>query len=127
MRFKGQDVNDAILEWAKEELKGGPTRTYDLGKFLFTVSSGTAGLVVAIQKLGGLNQYVHRKTLISALILLAVSICISLDMVRPRVWNTEADLHDEYDKHIKRFIKSLRAWVVIWGIGAILGIISVMF
>lgn len=127
MKLKGQDVNEAILDWAKDELKSGPSRTYDLGKFLFTVSSGTAALVVAIQKLGGLNQYVHQKTLVTSLVLLAISICIALDMVRPRVWNEEADLHAEYKAHIRRFIKSLRLWFIIWGAGAITGLFSVMF
>lgn len=127
MKLAGKDVDEAIREWAKTELKEGTARTYDLGKFFFSVSSGTTGLIVAIQKLGGLNQYVHKKTLIAALGLLAASICIALDMVRPRVQNENVDLHDAYTGEIKQFIRRTWVWFIAWGLGSVLGVISAVF
>ena len=52
-RIRGEDVDLGLKEWINEELKSGPGKEYDLGKFFFTVSSGTIGFLLAAEKLTG--------------------------------------------------------------------------
>ena len=39
--LKGEDVASSVRDWLKEEIKKGPGSKNDLGKFYFSVSTGT--------------------------------------------------------------------------------------
>ena len=51
MKLEGETVNEGLKSWIISELKTAPSREYDLGKFFFTVSTGTIGAIVAIERL----------------------------------------------------------------------------
>jgi hypothetical protein len=126
MKPRGQDTTDAIREWSKDELKGGPARAYDLGKFFFTVSTGTAGLVTGVQKLGGSTHL--SKSFVTSLILFGGSLFVALNMVRPRLWTLrgDSDLFDEHKKHITRAIYNMWVWFALWFVGAIFGFYAIL-
>jgi hypothetical protein len=107
-------------------LKGGPARAYDLGKFFFTVSTGTAGLVTGIQKLSGGTHL--SKSFVASLILFGGSLFVALNMVRPRLWQLggDTDLFEEHKKYITRAISNMWTWFALWLIGAILGFHAVL-
>ena len=53
MRPTGQNIASAIQEWIREEIKRSASIRHDLGKFFFAVTSGTAGVIISIEKLSG--------------------------------------------------------------------------
>lgn len=127
MKPRGQETADAIREWSKDELKGGPSRAYDLGKFFFTVSIGTAGLVTGVQKLSDSTQL--PKSLVFSLILFGISIFVALNMVRPRIWKLGegTDLFDEHRKRIVAAIINMWLWFIFWFVGTIFGFHAVLY
>jgi hypothetical protein len=126
MQPKGQDIAQAIRDWTKEEIKSSPSRSYELGRFLFGVSVGTVGIVSAIAKLGqsqslGLG---YRISLIS----FALSILVALEKARPRNWmlDGKTNLFDEHQRIINRGIRYTVAWFIFWFIAFAVGLYSAM-
>jgi hypothetical protein len=125
IRPRGEDTVTALRDWAKDELKGGPARAYDLGKFFFTVSTGTAGLVTGVIKLGTPNSY--PKSLIYSLVVFGMSILVTLNMVRPRVWTLgdSTDLINEHERTIKLAVRRMWVWFGLWAIGLAFGFYAI--
>jgi hypothetical protein len=125
MKMRGEDTEAGLREWVKAEIKDGPKQTYDLGKFFFSVSIGTIGAIVAIEKLN--QQSAMDCPMVAGLILLAVSIVIALDMARPRkcVIGGETDLLDEYSRQIRFAQVRTWVWFAVWGAGAVCGALAV--
>ena len=46
----GQDTATALREWIADDIKEASKRIFELGKFLFGVSSGSVGVLVTISK-----------------------------------------------------------------------------
>jgi hypothetical protein len=114
MRARGQDTADAIRDWTKDEIKKGPSDLYDLGKFFFTVSSGSAGLVGTVAKLD--TSFQIGPSIAVALLLYVASILIALDMVRPQITaiNGATDLLGLYEKRLRRGIHRVWIWFSLW-------------
>lgn len=125
MKMRGEDTESGLREWVKAEIKDGPKQTYDLGKFFFSVSIGTIGAIVAIEKLN--QQSVMDCPMVAGLVLLSVSVVVALDMARPRryVIGGDTDLLDEYSKQIR--FAQIRTWVwfAVWAAGAVCGALAV--
>jgi len=126
MKPKGQDTIDAIREWAKDELKNGPSQVYELGKFFFAVSTGMVSLFLGVEKLGP-NPHLTN-SLIAAVMFFLISIFLALSMVIPRVWNLrgETDLYEEYINQIKNASTIVWIWFAMWLLGMFFGIIAIM-
>lgn len=121
IRLRGEDIVEGLRDWIKSGLKEGPRQGYDLGKFFFSVSVGTIGALVAIEKLNTLPQM--DCLMLLALCLLFFSVVIALLLALPRTYRVrgETDLLTEYNEQIKRIIIYVWVWFFLWLIGAIIG------
>jgi hypothetical protein len=124
MRLRGEDVEEGLRGWIKSELSDGPKQSYELGRFLFSVTLGTAGLFVAIGELrevGSLSAYFGW-----ALFLLLLSAAPALDLAMPKAMNLggSTDLVEAYNTRVKLIKRHLLAWLALWLIGTILGAAS---
>lgn len=119
IRPRGQDTVEAFREWAKDEIKSGVERAYDLGKFLFTVSSATIGLLVGFSKAFSVEP--TKASVAFAILVLTGSIGIALWMVIPRIWvlRPQTDLAQEYADIITLSRIQLWLWTALWGIGVV--------
>ena len=126
MILGGDDIEEGIKNWIKEEIKSGPTREYDLGKFLFSVSSGTTGLLFLAEKLGGSSSWSN--SLILSFIILTCTSALSLFMVVPKKWEImeDDDLQDVRNNIIKRTVHSAWWWFGLWCLGLGVGISAVI-
>lgn len=126
MRPKGDDIAQAIRDWAKDEVISSPSRSYELGRFLFGVSVGTIGIISALAKLGPAQVLnLHYKL---SLICFALSILVALNMARPRNWKLdgETNLFEEHKRIINKGIRRTVIWFILWFIGFVLGLYGVM-
>ena len=121
IRLKGEDVAEGLRDWVKAELKEGPKQAYDLGKFFFSVSVGTIGALVAIDKLNQTTSI--GRLLLCSLVTLFISILISLFLSLPKKYpiGGETDLLNEYREQIGTTIKYVWLWFSFWLLGTILG------
>lgn len=125
MKMRGEDTESGLREWVKSEIKDGPKQTYDLGKFFFSVSTGTIGAIVAIEKLN--QQSAMDCYMVIGLLLLAVSIVVALDMARPRKYMVggDTDLLDEYSRQIRFAQVRTWMWFAVWAAGTVFGALAV--
>lgn len=126
MILGGDDIEDGIKSWIKEEIKAGPTREYDLGKFLFSVSSGTIGLLFIAEKLESTPSWTT--TLIVSFVILTIASALSLFMVVPKKWEIKEDddLQDVRNDIIKRTVIGAWIWFGLWCLGLGIGINAVV-
>ena len=123
MRITGQQIADGVNAWVADELKWGPSREYDLGKFLFTVGTGTIGFLLVAAKLDRATAEWNWQ-LVASLILLILAIAISMVMVQPKKWGVDdtTDLFDRRAEIIKRTVFEARLWFLFWALGLIAGV-----
>ena len=127
MRIKGKDVDTGLREWINEELKSGSSKEYDLGKFFFTVSSGTIAFLLAAEKLTDGASWSYQ--LVFSFIVLLVAMIISLVMVVPKQWSVDefTDLFDKRSGIIVRTIRETYLWFALWLVGVCLGVWAVFY
>src|SRR5262245_24386783 len=125
MKLRGEDVVEGLRDWVKSELKEGPRQGYDLGKFFFSVSVGTIGVVATIEKLS--SSPAIDSPMIVSLLALSASIVVSIVLVYPRRHSVggETDLLEEYERQITRVRSLVLVWSVLWAIGLVSGAIAV--
>ena len=125
MRLRGNDVEDALRDWVKSEIKEAAQHAYDLGKFFFSVSVGTIGAEAAIEKLNSTSRM--DAPMLSSFLVLLVSILLAINLARPRrlVVGGETDLLQLYNRQVTLALIQTWTWFVLWLAGAILGVIAV--
>ena len=121
IQLRGEDVETALREWVKSEVKDGPKLTYDLGKFFFTVSIGTIGAFATIEKLN--SSPAMDSSLLWSFGMLALSVIAALEMARPRVYifDSGTDLLTEYERQIRLAQRRIWVWFTVWVIGIVIG------
>lgn len=121
IKLTGQEVADSIKDWMKNDIKESPSKTYDLGKFFFSVSTGTIGVLLVIEKLNSISKI--DTPLIISLLILFLSTIIAISMTTPRVERIEedVDLYEKYVKSLKDIRKRVLIWFFIWIVGTIAG------
>jgi len=123
---KGQDTVDALRDWSKSEVTKAVDRSYDLGKFFFSVSAATIGALLTIAKFSSFTvDYLFGLSIGS----LALSSVISIQMAIPNHWKLGGDTNlaqvhqDMVDSaQIVSFI-----WVSLWLAGVGLAITSLFY
>lgn len=123
MRPRGEDVASAIRDWLKDDLKGISAKRYDLGKFFFGVSTGTASLFATLFKFATEHpQLSEGKMLCFGALLL--SAFIGLWMAFPTVVRVDeqTDLFTEYNSTARSTMYLMLAWAVVWFLGFFLGL-----
>ena len=123
MRITGEQIASGINKWVEEEIKGGPAREYDLGKFLFTVGTGTIGFLLVAAKLNRATAQWNLALLIS-LVALVLAMAVALFMVQPKKWFIEGDtdLFDKRAEIIRWTVFEARLWFVLWVVGIVAGV-----
>jgi hypothetical protein len=104
---RAQDTDSAVRAWMTYELTQGTARSYDLGKFLFTVSLGTAGLVASLIK-----DIRHPLVAILGIVASALSACVALALAWPQTWSIDGntDLLARYTASMTKSLRFLRIW-----------------
>lgn len=123
MKITGQQIADGVNAWVADELKSGPAREYDLGKFLFTVGTGTIGFLLVAAKLDKATAQWNGQ-LLTSFIVLIFAVVVSMFMVQPKKWSVEedTDLFDKRAEIIKRTVIEARIWAALWVIGLSVGV-----
>ena len=125
MQIDGIDIEEGVRGWAKEEIKQGPFREYDLGKFFFGVSTGTIGVLLVAEQM---HTPCWSWQLIGSFIGLLICAGISIFMVIPKGWKVEGatDLQDKRNGIIRRIVYSSYIWFSIWALSLALGVWAVL-
>jgi hypothetical protein len=126
MKITGQEIETGVRDWIKDELKNGPNREYDLGKFFFSVGTGTLGFLFVAEKL--VNTAKWDTMLVVSFVLLLAGIVQSLIMVVPKRWEIDeaTDLFDRRQGIIERTIREAYTWFALWVLGSALGVFAVL-
>jgi hypothetical protein len=127
-RIEPEEIVAALREWAKEEVKRGPADRRELGRFLFTVSSATIGILLTLAKLGPADARGISPTLVVGLLVLLGSILTAIHMARPQVWRAgpKTSLLEEYNRQVAHVETESLLWVVSWGMGTLLGAAAIL-
>lgn len=127
MIIGGNDIEEGVKNWVREEIKSGPSREYDLGKFLFSVSTGTMGIIFLAEKLDSNPGW--SSTLIISFLLFGIAAGYSLYMVVPKKWKIgeEDDLQEIRNGIIKRTVRGAWFWFLLWCLGLLFGLYAVLF
>jgi hypothetical protein len=125
IKLRGEDIDSGLREWVKSDLKESPQQSYDLGKFFFSVSIGTIGVIIAIEKLNTFTLI--DCPMIFSLIFLFLSIIIALLQVLPKqyVIGDDTDLFEEHKKISRKSLVLVIYWFILWLIGTIFGGIAI--
>jgi hypothetical protein len=130
IRIRGEDTADGLREWAKEEIKNAPARFYELGKFLFTASIGSIGVMATLAKLntkaGGTGISID-PLLMASLVALGLSMLFALLMAIPKQWKLDGDtdLLAEHKALVARGQHWTIFWALVWLTGVLFGLVSV--
>ncbi len=110
---RGKDTDEALRQWIADEFKEAPKRIFDLGKFLFGVSSGSIGVLVAISKYFN-NTWTFAEW--GSLVAFVLSGAISLFIAAPRVHRLHAnfDLAKAHESLVMAARDRMIAWGVTW-------------
>ncbi len=125
MEIEGKDIEEGVRGWVREEFKQGPFREYDLGKFFFSVSTGTIGVLLVAEKL---QTPCWTWQLVCSFIGLIICAGISLFMVIPKGWKIEetTDLQNMRNDVIRRIVKTSYIWFSLWVVSVIFGLWAVL-
>ncbi|MFS8065560.1 MAG: hypothetical protein ACMG6S_04225 [Byssovorax sp.] len=109
IRPRAEDTDSAVRAWMTYELTQGTARSYDLGKFLFTVSLGTAGLVASLIK-----DIPHPIVAILSILASVLSACVALALAWPQTWSIggHTDLLARYTAAMAKTLMHLKLWVI---------------
>lgn len=82
MGLKGEDISDALRSWIKTDVSEIGKTTYDTGKFLFTVASGSMGILASLQKLD--SSFTPTGWTLSPYAFFTIALLLALNLVFPR-------------------------------------------
>lgn len=97
---QGKDTSSALRDWIKTEIRDCHKQSIELGKFFFSVSVGTIGVIVSLERLNenpGLDS-----RLIASLCVLFLSAGLALCMAVPKdfIVDGDTDLHKGASKNL---------------------------
>ena len=118
MNPRGEDIARVVREWAESDIKSGPACRSDLGKFFFSVSSATIGLLVGAGRLKP-SEVAGLPTAVG-LGLIGFSLVVAVKMAVPRIWELRGDteLFHEYKRHMQLIMWLSATWFTSWVIGS---------
>jgi hypothetical protein len=125
VRPTAEQTSGTLLAWMTNEVSKGTERTYDLGKFAFTVSLGTAVLVTGLVKEP--KSLPGAIGLLGAFMALLSALC-ALAAAWPKTWELggRVDLADEYRRSINASLVWLRRWAWFYGVTALLALLTIV-
>lgn len=125
IRLRGEDADEALREWIKTDIRESPKQTYELGRFFFSVSVGTVGVLAAIEKLN--DKSVVDLALAVSIVLLLGAILMALYLATPRMREVRGntDLRKAYVYRAKKVRIIVWCWFALWLVGVVVGGIAV--
>ena len=125
IRLKGEDADEALRDWVKIEIRDSPKLTYELGRFFFSVSVGTAGVLAAIEKLNASPTF--DLLLLCCMLLLLASTLVALYIATPamREVGGSTDPRQAYIAQAKWSRIQVWLWFAFWLSGTIVGGLAV--
>lgn len=126
MRIKGEDISDALRAWIRTDVAEIGKTTYDIGKFLFTVASGSIGILASLQKLDP-NFTPTRWTLMPyGLFAFALLLALNLVFPRNREVTGDTDLHALHLKEIRFVTRRIWLWFIVWFAAVVLSLCALL-
>jgi hypothetical protein len=125
IRMRGEDTENALRDWAKKDLVDSSTQIYELGRFLFSVSSGTAALFLTLKKIS--TQSSLNCCLIISMLFFLLTIILALYLAIPKLWKIsgETDLLSVQRTRVLWAVNKVYIWLIIWVLGLIFGVLSI--
>ena len=125
MKLKGEDVASSVREWVKEEIKKGPSSKNELGKFYFSVSTGTLALFATLLKFAIDKPKLDLATSVCFISLL-LSSAIALYMAIPTVLrlDSQTELYSAHKKMIGSIVTLTGWWFALWLLGFAIGVVK---
>ncbi len=119
MNLKGEDISEALREWVKSDITESAKTSYDIGKFLFTVASGSIGILASLQKLDPAFKPTAWTLLPYASFAFALLLSLNLVIPRNKQVGGDTDLYDLHAKEIRFVTQRIWTWFFIWfsGVG----------
>lgn len=125
MKLTGEDLASAVREWIRQDLRNSPSFRHDLGKFLFTVSTGTLGLFATLLKFAVESPSLDLLTQGSFAALL-LSTVVSLYMALPYLIDVTGnlELYSAYNRIVRSIVIWTVVWLALWTAGFVLGVVK---
>lgn len=121
MKISGEESAEAIRSWAREEVAKGPIVRYELGRFLFGVSSASGAAIVGLERLT--SSPALDSWLGTSLLLTLLSALAALRLAIPQVISLDKshDLFDLHTQQVNRTQKLALCWFSAWLVSLALG------
>jgi hypothetical protein len=122
MGLKGEDISEALRDWIKSDVSEIGKTSYDIGKFLFTIASGSIGILASLQKLDA--GFKPTGWTLSPYGLFTVALLLALNLVLPRNRKVggDTDLHDLHAKEVRFVTQRIWFWFVAWFFAVLLSL-----
>ena len=120
--FKARDTISALHDWIKKEILDGPSRLYDLGKHLFSISIGSIGLLITIAAIAqrGDKPIPELAYLAGGFFIFSAFSALWLTLPRVLRLDTRPDIMTVYSKTIRNGVASVWVWALLWMLGLIM-------
>ncbi|GAA0631248.1 hypothetical protein [Thalassospira tepidiphila] len=123
MKADPEKVADALSDWVGEEIKNTTKRYHDLGRYMFTVSTGTVAFIVSVNSVinPGDKGFTAAKL---SFFWLGISLIFSVYILLPKEWRLDGsiDLEDKLHELVKDYRLILLCWFGFWVVGLALGL-----
>ncbi len=124
VRLRGEEVVAALKEQACQQIIRVPYLYIDYGKFFFSVSIGSLGLMVTLLNLDSTVSDLGTGQAVS-LSLFAVSILLALRMILPTdTSGPDTGLIEDYGRLVRKLRHSVYLWFYVWLTGVAVAIYS---
>lgn len=116
---KGADTEAALRDWLKEEIKTTSKQAAELGKYLFSTSSGAVALLATLSKIGG-NVWAGLEWFAVGLFMFSGG--IGLVMMLPRSYTLSArfDIAEAANRRARGVSFGAYAWAGLFALGVVL-------
>lgn len=115
---RGEDTANALREWIADEIKEGPKRIFELGKFLFGVSSGSVGVLVTVSKFSK-NAWNSPEWWSLAAFVLSGAIALYIAIPRLHKLAANFDIANAHDRLVTVAWCLMIAWGVFWTLAVV--------
>jgi hypothetical protein len=124
LRLKGDDVAKAIRSWVMQELQGAPAIGHELGKYFFTTTTATIGVLATLAKINTTMTTISLN-LALGLSLLFIAAVAGITLSIPFPARMDDDLFKVYEKTIQRLMIVSGLWLFFWVAGTVWTLLAI--
>lgn len=121
--IKGEDIQQALIEWVKSDIKDIGKTSNDVGKFFFSVSVSSMALLATLQKLD--SSFTPTFSRLIPYGILLISLLLSLNFILPR--NIKVTGSSNLTKLHMDEVKFITSRIWFWFVAWLIGVISALF